>query len=262
MGSQLSTRVLHSLHDGSAVFGWGADEGKTVAAISPGGSFVHASDFSSNLATLSAYRLPPMPRAQPKEPALAPRANNKHTVCFLMTDGDNVQWLENDFATNPLWWASPQRGSFPLGWTLSPATYYLAPALLHYLRRTATPNDSFVAAPSGAGYSNPDVMAQGPGGAHALDTFSDLTATYAANSGLGIVNVIGQNYDAGAAAELLDSADLEAAFWYNYRSYSNLKGRIDFVKTPSGDTKPVIGGRFQLWTGTFKNTTSLVTALE
>jgi hypothetical protein len=70
-----------------------------------------------------------------------------------MTDGDNVQWLLNDFAApGGPWFGSPGRGSMPLGWTMSPAMGELAPSVLAALYRNATPGmDNFVAAPSGVG---------------------------------------------------------------------------------------------------------------
>jgi hypothetical protein len=39
-------------------------------------------------------------------------------VAFLMTDGDNIQWLLGPFSTSPSWFASPDRGLVPLGWTV------------------------------------------------------------------------------------------------------------------------------------------------
>ena len=42
--------------------------------------------------------------------------NNKHTVCFMMTDGDNIQWALNDLTTNERWYGYPDRGQFAMGW--------------------------------------------------------------------------------------------------------------------------------------------------
>lgn len=152
MGSPLTTRVLSSLQPGpAAVFGWGVDESSTVAAASAYGAYVHASDWARNLATLTGIGVPnarvqPNPRL-PVPPTAASGASASpavHTVTFLMTDGDNVQWLLNGFAQNPLWWGSPDRGSVELGWTLTPALVDLAPIVLEYLLETSTPRDYFV----------------------------------------------------------------------------------------------------------------------
>jgi hypothetical protein len=44
-----------------------------------------------------------------------------------LADGDNIQWLLNDFATSPNWYGSKRRGEMNLGWTVSPALSQLAP---------------------------------------------------------------------------------------------------------------------------------------
>ncbi len=31
-----------------------------------------------------------------------------HTVCFLMSDGDNIQWMLNLFAEDNRWFGSPK----------------------------------------------------------------------------------------------------------------------------------------------------------
>lgn len=79
------------------------------------------------------------------------------TVCFIMSDGDNVQWILNSLAVSTDWWASPQRGEVPITWTISPALADLAPTVLQYFYQTAARNissggsDYFIAAPSGTG---------------------------------------------------------------------------------------------------------------
>eukprot|EP00666_Eupelagonemidae_sp_cell4sb_P006472 gene6472-4735_t len=47
-----------------------------------------------------------------------------------MTDGDNVQWLLNDFFTGSKWLGAAEVGQAPLGFTISPALAALAPAAL------------------------------------------------------------------------------------------------------------------------------------
>ena len=42
-----------------------------------------------------------------------------HTVCFLMSDGDNIQWLLNWFITDSRWFGNNNRGQIDIGWTIS-----------------------------------------------------------------------------------------------------------------------------------------------
>jgi hypothetical protein len=200
MQSSYTRNVLKFMQPGSAIFGWGVDEGALVAAVAERGGFVHASDWARNLATLSGYRMGLPPR-QSRGHRSSTRSNcasqGQHTVSFLMTDGDNVQWLLNTFAS-AAWWTSPDRGSVPLGWTLSPAIIELAPVVASYLYRTRTSNDYFVGAPSGLGYTNPDLMED------ALRDFAQLTAQGLQQMDSQDLNVIGQAYSSSTAEALLE----------------------------------------------------------
>ena len=125
-----------------AAFGWGP-ENSYVSTCNAAGVYVHASDFCTNLAALSNFiggRLAKPPSVE-KTAADSPRAGSaaavpRHTVAFVMTDGDNLQWVLGPWSTDKRWWASGTRGSTPVGWTLSPALAHVAPAALALVRCT------------------------------------------------------------------------------------------------------------------------------
>jgi len=138
--------------------GWGP-ESAYVAALGERGFYVHASDDSHNMAPIANARLTnPQPPTTSMPPSISQTlplhsasTKAKHKIAFLMSDGDNIQWMYNAFATQQNWWGSPDRGTVPLGWTLSPGLVELGPVILNYLSRTATANDDLIAAPSGVG---------------------------------------------------------------------------------------------------------------
>lgn len=143
--------------------GWGP-ESAYVAALGEHGFYVHASDDAHNMAPIANAHLqspfhqmatPSLPPsgavAAPEVPMHDDSKRAKHKIAFLMSDGDNIQWMYNAFATQPSWWGSPARGSVPLGWTLSPGLVELGPVILNYIARTASANDDLIAAPSGIG---------------------------------------------------------------------------------------------------------------
>jgi hypothetical protein len=77
-------------------------------------------------------------------------------VTFSQTDGDALHSMCN---LQQGQWASPLRGSIPMGWWIAPKLAYdLGPALLEYYYRTRAANDYLVCGPSGAGYNYPSVM--------------------------------------------------------------------------------------------------------
>ena len=266
----LAARVWGSLAPPFAVLGWGPDELGTVTAASRRGGGVVASDWATNLDVLSAFDVPalaqrvPPPPPPPPPPAPSPA---QHTVCFLMSDGDNVQFLLNGFATDARWYGSPARGAVPLGWTLSAATADLAPAVPQRLYAAATPRDVFVAGVSGAGYFYPDEVLAGAGGAAALRALAGLSEALMGKAGLRIANVLARADGAppaGAVEALLSRPGIEALLWYPFSDYSGLRGAISW----SSGGKPVIGGRMNLWGDganpsgpTFFNVTGLARAL-
>jgi len=245
MAGATSTRILDSMQPSWALLGWGTSEQATVSATSTRAGWVNAADWARNLGLLSTFRVEGdivQPNAPP--PAPAPPAR-RHTVSFLMTDGDNVQWLLNNFATGTEWWSNPNRGSIPMGWTISAALPDLAPAVSTRLYRQATRRagpgsacDVFVAGPSGAGYAYPDLM-----GPTELADFAASTTEAARRSGLRLLNVMGDRYDTASAAAMAGTGT-DGIFWYNYSPYDGLHGNITFV----GDV-PVIGARAMLWVG-------------
>jgi len=73
-------------------------------------------------------------------------------VAFYVGDYDAAAWLYQ-YAQNV--WDNPDRGRLPLSWAINPNLQErIAPALV-YCRETASPNDTFIAGDSGAGYINP-----------------------------------------------------------------------------------------------------------
>ena len=53
-----------------------------------------------------------------------------HYVTFIVSDGDNMQWLLGSNFTMKNWFGSRYRGNFNLGWSISPSIYNLAPQFL------------------------------------------------------------------------------------------------------------------------------------
>jgi hypothetical protein len=236
INNSFTQSVFKDMHSNAALLGWGDDERELVRATSKNSIIVHAADLANNLSVLTNIDAT---YDQQDSPVQLDTLNAAiHTVCFLMTDGDNIQWLTHDFATSKKWYNADERGSFPLGWTVSPALSELAPPIMKYLYdnayNTTTGRDYFVAAPSGLGYFYPETFPD-------MLTNTDLLNKYMKKSDLSIVNVIGnsRNPDLGAYAAC---SNIDAVFYYMYTDYAGWKGKIMWI-----NDKPVIGGRFTIW---------------
>ena len=174
--------------------GWGP-EASLIAACSRAGVGLHASDWALNLSALNAGALGGARQSElmarrsggeasvartPRRAGAGMKADGEeaHYVAFLMTDGDNVQWVLNDFCSERRgWFGSAVRRAeggeaVPIGWTIPAALGELAPCVLEYLHRSALPGgaDSFVAGPSGRAYVFPDLMPPGALGAFVAES--------------------------------------------------------------------------------------------
>ncbi|EGD74085.1 hypothetical protein PTSG_05777 [Salpingoeca rosetta] len=167
-GGALVTSVIKDIQsrgNNGFALGWGPEE-QYVTTLGDYGMYVHASDWAMDVGVLSNLHVHSnvAPKAslhmnqRHQHQRTSPAAKQSHTVSFLMSDGDNIQWLLNNWATAPQWFGSPDRGKVPMGWTVSPGLVPLAPAVIEYAIAAATANDSFVAGPSGLGYIYPSTF--------------------------------------------------------------------------------------------------------
>ena len=137
--------------------GWFLDESSGVKLTSKAALPVLATDLFSNLEVwTSVPNTGSIAQANPVGPA-GSIESSKVYVSFTMSDGDNLQYIQHRMLHL---WQDPTRGSFPLGWTISPVLSQAAPAMAAYYAGTATAHDELIAGPSGAGYMYPSQWPQ------------------------------------------------------------------------------------------------------
>jgi hypothetical protein len=174
----LLNQFLSSMGAGSVWMGWWPEEGAGVTAASNYGVATVASDYSTNLTLHSG-----MPRTINVKPMPAkPGLQNKIYVAFILSDGDNLQYVEHLLRKL---WNDPGRGKVPMGWTLSPAMVDAMPGALNYFWTSATPNDDLVSGPSGYGYTYPNLWTD----AAQLDQFVAKTEEYNERAGFRVTTV-------------------------------------------------------------------------
>lgn len=248
----LYIKALARLEPGSPVLGWGiGDEHGFTAPASRQAAFMTATNWCLNLTTLAA--LPGLgltaPQHDPAEPPIDP--TDKHLVCFIVSDGDNVQWHMGDFAeaAGKSWWNSPVRGQTPTGWTFPYADLrQLSPATLDHLYRTATPNDELVF--MSGGYYYPDLFGVDRPGPSAIERHAERIAGYARAGQVRSMLFLADDWDSPRAMSAYSAfarriPDLAGIFAIQYYPYNGGQGEVRWV----GRT-PVISARFALWAGT------------
>ncbi len=121
----LLDQFLSSMGPGTVWMGWWPSEGPGVTEASKYGVATVASDYASNLTlhsgmprTINVKPIPPKPPIQ-----------NKIFVAFILSDGDNLQYVEHLMRKL---WNDPGRGKVPMGWTMSPAMVDAMPGALNF----------------------------------------------------------------------------------------------------------------------------------
>lgn len=235
---ELRERIFSSMSHNGRILGWGPDEHGNVSLASKYGIDMTASDWAYNLSVLSSFKSEPY--ALEKHDTDNKNQDGFHYVTFIMSDGDNMQWLLGSNYSNKNWFGSPYRKDFTLGWSLNPSLYYLAPTVFNSYYKSDNYNN-FVTAPSGNGYMYPSKFPQ--------DRLESCTKTL--NDYMKLVN---QHY----VLILDDEAFYRNDVWDKYTCHSNIDGLLylNYDKNNSyegkitwSNNKPVVSCRDLLWAG-------------
>ncbi|MGS2761883.1 PA14 domain-containing protein [Sinomicrobium sp. M5D2P9] len=237
----LANSVYTRMDKGATYFGWGPQEYETVEQLSLNSAVIHPSDWGPNMSTLT--NIPPTKDTfRQKEPVKAFEViPDVHTVCFVISDGDNVQWLLGSH-DSPTSWNNPNRARVNLGWTISPALAELAPVVYEkYVDNCLTTSEGrnvLIAGPSGRGYHLPGRYPDAD-----LEAESELLNRYMKKADLRIVNIIDADDSDNDPSAYLKQDNIDALFYYSYgANYTGRQGEIDWY-----NGKPSIGGRYTLW---------------
>lgn len=226
--------VLKGLDSEAFLLGYGSDEFAMINQASHEGVTSVPSDMAPNLSALSSIY---STEGLKQKTIPAPKTEDKHYVCFVISDGDNVAW--------DLWglydyFKSPKRGTFSVGYGISPAMVDLAPAPMRWYYENANDGeykDEFIAGPSGSGYTFPSRMSPGD-----LDTYVNRLDDYMGKSDLRISEILDQGaLNRGDVWEkFLSKPNIDALFYFGYGE--STKGEISFY-----NGKPLIAQRDVLW---------------
>ncbi len=189
------------------VFGWTESEGDFVGYNSNYSMVTIASDWSGNLSFMAAEDINKDLEPANRVKSTVKAEKGKHYVTIVMSDGDNVQWLQRGFETDSKYYGSKYRGKFKMNWTMAPALSDVAPYVMESIYDKATEKDDFICGPSGFGYVNVNDY-----NANAMADYAAKTAGYCEKSGLSVLNFI-DNY---VTSDYLDY----------FTQYDNIKGGL------------------------------------
>ena len=239
--SSFRESIFKSMDDNGHCLGWGPDEHTNVTIASKYGIDVTAADWSYNLSVLSSY--PSTPQKQ-RQDANFKGEDGVHYVTFIMSDGDNQQWMLGSNYSAKNWFGSNYRGDFNLGWSINKSLYYLAPTVFHKYYESANSSkyfDNFVTSPSGNVYMYPSKFP-----ITKLDSYINILSEY--------MKKVDQNY----VLILDDEALYKTNVWDKYTSHDNIHGLLylNYYKNNSyegkivwSNNKPIVSCRDLLWWG-------------
>ena len=231
----LREKIFNSMDETARCLGWGPDEFNNVSIASKYGVDVIAADWSYNLSVLSSFK--PTQKSQ-KSQIEIPKEDNVHYVTFIMSDGDNQQWLLGSNYSSEKWYGSKNRGNFNLGWTLSPSLYYLAPTVFNKYYESAI-LDYYLVSPSGNGYIYPSKYPQDK-----LINYTNRLNEYMKKVDQKYVVIIDDNsfYDIDLWDKYTSCSNIDGLFYLDYKRNNNYKGEIIW-----SNNKPVVSCRDLLW---------------
>ncbi len=231
----LREQIFNSMDETARCLGWGPDEFNNVSIASKYGVDVITADWSYNLSVLSSFN--PTPQTQTSQIDV-PEDDNVHYVTFIMSDGDNQQWLLGSNYSSEKWYGSKNRGNFNLGWTLSPSLYYLAPAVFNKYYESAI-LDYYLVSPSGNGYIYPSKYPQDK-----LINYTNRLNEYMKKVDQKYVVIIDDNsfYDIDLWDKYTSCSNIDGLFYLDYKRNNNYKGEIIW-----SNNKPIVSCRDLLW---------------
>ncbi len=233
--------VLDYFGNNTHIFGWTDTEVAFVDSISANGNMISPADHSLNNSILASLDC-----SIPAQTAITDTYTDpgKHYVALVMSDGDNIQWIQNGF--NEYFTKLKLTNDFPLTWSISPMLYDLSASTVKKVYESAGTENYFISGVSGAGYMHPTQYPK-----NALSGFTDITAAAMSECGLSYVQILDST-----PKNALDEAKLTKALEY-YARYDNIEGGVlclDPTRYEGGKgkiyfagDKPFISNRLSLW---------------
>lgn len=235
--------VLEKLDKNIAIYGWNDDEIAFIKDISTFGDYCLPSDWSCNHSYFESSDA--VLKQTRKE---APIAKNKHYVALVVSDGDNIQWLERTFLMPDGSFgqrkASGSDKKYKMTWTFSPSMVRICPDGAKHIYEHAG-LDYFISGVSGVGYANCLEYPE-----EHLGSFTSETAEMMKRSDLSVVCLLDN-------IKNTENCNFVKQRLHFYSRFDNIKGGIwelDPDRYGSGkgkifwsDGKPFVSVRFTMW---------------
>lgn len=232
------------------IIGWCQDELAYVALNSGFSKITIGADWSTNLSTFSSVKMPEQIRQKNYTARTITPDPNKHYLALVMSDGDNIQWMQTNLYYRSEWYGSSFRGDFKMTWGANPSASDLIPTILQKVYDAATPNDEFITGVSGNGYINPTQY-------ESLNDYVSRTNAYMKRADLKYVDLLDGGVDPDAIQPYGQMPQIGGGVWKVGDHYVEGGGGVYWA-----NDKPFITFRESLWGETAESMLALANRIN
>jgi hypothetical protein len=243
---------LAAQNDNTRVFGWGfgGSESEFFGSASQNNLMGVPADHLSGSAAPARWDVT-IPNQPAHTPGNAPTDPNKHYVAFVMSDGDNVQWLTNDYARDTRWFGSTYRGDFDFTFDMSPSLRDINPVALKYFYDEAAgdAHKTFFVTAGGWGLNYPS---QTPD----INGFMNATVPAMQAVDQNIISVLDDTPNLSKLQQMVSRPEILGMMLKTGAAYAGQHGTIYWQQG-----KPIVSVKYTLWDG-FDTPNSIIAALN
>ena len=252
-GNETAETVAKTMEPPFLILGWGTDdEFGHVAPASRQGGIETVSNWTRNLSFLSAGANDYQPKKiKSLHPATIDWNDDRRTISFMLSDGDNTGWILNQFWDTP-YYGSSRTGSFPMGFSAALAQMaQMAPVVVDRLAETQPDNVSLIE--FSGGYFYPDLFAEERNGReNILRNYSQQLNRQMKKTGARLLCFIVEDSASRTAQKAYqifaeEIEQLDGMLVTDYAPYHKGEGKIYWAKTRDGIEIPAVTARFCMW---------------
>jgi hypothetical protein len=220
----LMNQIISSRPANTPILGYVADERPDVADLSSLGHFLNVSDFMQNESDFAA--VPSLPRLVQPRPRPVRAEQNTVYVAFLVSDGDNAQYVEHHMFD--FWPGDADLGAVPEGWTIASGMTDFAPSMIGWFYRHLPRDDELVSGPSGVGYATQMTGAD-------LQQFARLSGAFGRKDSLSTVDLweTPSQIESYARSSGLPSISVDAPLAYMRQGRTVVVGQTNSYTDPA-----------------------------
>jgi hypothetical protein len=238
----------------SPIIGWeqNVPENTFVDLVSQSGNLMVAADWTYNLTFMSAdFENNQSGLAKVTNPKYIDFNDTMHYASFFLTDGDNVQWMMNNFR-NPTYYLNGDNRSVKMSFGLPICNLsMMAPYQLSGILAEQIPESSLIEF-CGGGYYYVDDFGVNKGSLNFLNTIAQKVSHHMRQHNVKVLGLFSLDVNSDQSknayqAYISNNDQLVGIIAIQYSPYTGGNGNIMWFKNSKGYSIPVVTTRYSIW---------------